>query len=100
MSTQKEKTKALDQLSVKLEAISSIDILTDHLETLSRIKGSASGFPRGAHTHYRHILEEAFVAYNQMATLLDEFYQELAYHQQRFQEAQTQQINSRAHETG
>ena len=91
MSNQEEKTKALNRLSAQLEALSSIDILYDRLETLSRIRSSAILLPGGAQAHYRQILEEATAAYNQVEAILDQLHQELEYHRQRLREAPEQQ---------
>ena len=85
MSSQQENVNALHRLTARLEALSSVDLLCDHLETLSRTNNSA--LHGGAPDHFQHILEEAYAAYSQVATLLDEFYQELAYHRQCLQES-------------
>lgn len=87
MGSQQEKANTLHRLTARLEALSSIDLLCDHLETLGRINNSARLLSGRAQDHSHHILEEAYAAYSQVATLLDEFYQELAYHRQCLQES-------------
>jgi hypothetical protein len=81
MSSQQERTKALNRLSAQLEALSSIDILYARLETLSLISSSDILLPTGAQEHYRQIIEEAYDAYNRVETILAELHQELEYHQ-------------------
>jgi hypothetical protein len=91
MSSQQERTKALNKLSAQLEALSSIDILYARLETLSLISSSNILLPAGAQEHYPQIIEEAYAAYNRVETILAELHQELEYYHQRLQESREQQ---------
>ncbi len=96
MNSQQEETDTLHRLAARLEAISSIDLLCDHLEALSRMKSAQMGRPAGVQDHSQHLLEEASAAYSQVATLLDTLYQELAYYRQCFQDSQEQHTRERS----
>ncbi len=87
MSSQQETTNTLHRVAARLEALSSIDLLCDHLEALSRMKSAEMVRPGGVQDHSHYLLEEAEAAYTQVVTLLDAFYPELAYYRQCLQQS-------------
>jgi hypothetical protein len=91
MNSQQEKANTLRRLATRLEALSRIDLLGDHLEALSRMKSAEILRLAGGQDYSHHLLEEAEAAYSQVATLLDGIHQELVSHHQRFEEVQEQQ---------